>query len=79
MTCLSTRRSIGSGLMRNVRNAFAAEKLGDDAALLALIENSLTLQKSLAHAERETQRRSLEMQQHLVGLIRRGSRVFVGF
>lgn len=45
--------------MRNVRNAFAAEKLGDEAALLALIENSLTLQKSLAHAERETQRRSL--------------------
>ena len=33
----------------------------------------------LAHAERETQRRSLEMQQHLAGLIRRGSRVFVGF
>lgn len=79
MTCLSTRRSIGSWLMRNVRNAFAAEKLGDDAALLALIENSLTLQKSLAHAERETQRRSLEMQQHLAGPIRRGSRVFVGF
>jgi hypothetical protein len=52
---------------------------GDEAALLALIENSLTLQKSLAHAERETQRRSLEMQQHLAGLIRRGSRVFVGF
>jgi hypothetical protein len=79
VTCLSTRRSIGSWLMRNVRNAFAAEKLGDDAALLALIENSLTLQKSLAHAERETQRRSLEMQQHLAGPIRRGSRVFVGF
>ena len=79
MTCLSTRRSIGSWLMRNVRNAFAAEKLGDDAALLALIENSLTLQKSLAHAERETQRRSLEMQQHLAGPIRRGSRVCVGF
>lgn len=79
MTCLSTRRSIGSWLMRNVRNAFAAEKLGDEAALLALIENSLTLQKSLAHAERETQRRSLEMQQHLAGPIRRGSRVFVGF
>ena len=65
--------------MRNVRNAFAAEKLGDEAALLALIENSLTLQTSLAHAERETQRRSLEMQQHLAGPIRRGSRVFVGF
>jgi hypothetical protein len=79
VTCLSTRRSIGSWLMRNVRNAFAAEKLGDEAALLALIENSLTLQKSLAHAERETQRRSLEMQQHLAGPIRRGSRVFVGF
>ena len=79
MTCLSTRRSIGSWLMRNVRNAFAAEKLGDEAALLALIENSLTLQKSLAHAEREIQRRSLEMQQHLAGLIRRGSRVFVRF
>ena len=79
MTCLSTRRSIGSWLMRNVRNAFAAEKLGEEAALLALIENSLTLQKSLAHAERETQRRSLEMQQHLAGPIRRGSRVFVGF
>ena len=79
MTCLSTRRSIGSWLMRNVRNAFAAEKLGDEAALLALIENSLTLQKSLAHAERETQRRSLGMQQHLAGLIRRGSRVCVGF
>ena len=79
MTCLSTRRSIGSWLMRNVRNAFAAEKLGDEAALLALIENSLTLQKSLAHAEREIQRRSLEMQQHLAGLIRCGSRVFVGF
>ena len=48
-------------------------------ALLALIENSSKLQKSLAHAERETQRRSLEMQQHLAVLIRRGSRVFVGF
>lgn len=79
MTCLSTRRSIGSWVMRNVRNAFAAKKLGDEAALLALIENSWTLQKSLAHAERETQRRSLEMQQHLAGRIRRGSRVFVGF
>lgn len=64
---------------RNVRNAFAAGKPGDEAALLALIEDSLTLQKSLAHAEPATQRRSLEMQQHLAGLIRRGSSVFVGY
>lgn len=76
---LRDARSIGSWFMRNVRNTFAAERIGDQAALMAMIEASVALKAALAHAEREARRRFEELQQSMAGLIRRGDRTFVAF
>jgi hypothetical protein len=76
---LRDSRSIGSWFIRNVRNAFAAKKIGDESALMALIENSEALKESLELAEREAERRSQEMQQKLARMIRREGRAHLSF
>lgn len=74
---LRSSRSIGSHFMRHVRNAFEAEKIGDEAALLARIANSAELTAALAQAEREAQLRAVAAHQRLNAMINRTGRVYV--
>jgi hypothetical protein len=60
---LRSSESIGSHFMRHVRNAFEAEKIGDEAAL--------------AQAERKAQLHTAAAHRQLNAMINRAGRVYV--